>query len=237
MLEVGALTAAYGAHVAVDAVDIHVGAGETVAILGANGAGKSTLLKVIAGLVPAAAGARIALSGRPLVGLAPHLIVEAGIALVPEGRGIFADLTVRENLGLGAFPRRARAGEADSLDRVLALFPRLGERLGQRVHTMSGGEQQMVAIGRALMSAPDLLMLDEPSLGLSPLMTAELFKALDRVRSAGMAILIVEQNARRILKLADRAYLIANGRIVGQGPAATLAEDPKVAAAYLGGQA
>ena len=237
MLEVGALTAAYGPHVAVDAVDIHVGAGETVAILGANGAGKSTLLKVIAGLVPAAAGARIALSGRPLVGLAPHLIVEAGIALVPEGRGIFADLTVRENLGLGAFPRRARAGEADSLDRVLALFPRLAERLGQRVHTMSGGEQQMVAIGRALMSAPDLLMLDEPSLGLSPLMTAELFKALGRVRAAGMAILIVEQNARRSLKLADRAYLIANGRIVGQGPAATLAEDPKVAAAYLGGQA
>ncbi|MBN8943776.1 MAG: aldehyde dehydrogenase family protein [Rhizobiales bacterium] len=234
MLEVSRLSAAYGPHVAIDDISIVVGAGETVAILGSNGAGKSTLLKAIAGLVPAAETTAIRLNGMALHRAAPHAIVEAGIALVPEGRGIFADLTVRENLNLGAFPKRARAGEAQALEQVLALFPRLKERLGQQVRTMSGGEQQMVAIGRALMSKPDLLMLDEPSLGLSPLMTSELFKALDQVRRAGMAILLVEQNARKSLKLADRAYLIANGRIVGEGPADRLAEDPKVAAAYLG---
>ncbi len=183
------------------------------------------------------AEASVTFEGRRLEAADPHRIVEQGIALVPEGRGIFGDLTVRENLMLGAFPKRARAHEAATLDDVLTLFPRLAERLSQQVRTMSGGEQQMVAIGRALMSRPNLLMLDEPSLGLSPVMTGELFKGLAAIKARGMAILIVEQNAKRCLKLADRAYLIANGRIVGEGAAAALADDPQVAAAYLGGAA
>ena len=237
MLEVARLSASYGPHRAVDDVALHVGRGETVAILGANGAGKTTLLKTLAGLMPAGQGSSITFEGLPIRAADPHRIVEQGIALVPEGRGIFGDLTVRENLMLGAFPRRARAHETATLDDVLMLFPRLAERLSQQVRTMSGGEQQMVAIGRALMSRPNLLMLDEPSLGLSPVMTGELFKGLAAIKARGMAILIVEQNARRCLKLADRAYLIANGRIVGEGLAGDLANDPQVAAAYLGGAA
>ncbi len=237
MLEVARLSASYGPHRAVDDVALHVGRGETVAILGAKGAGKTTLLKTLAGLMPAGQGSSITFEGLPIRAADPHRIVEQGIALVPEGRGIFGDLTVRENLMLGAFPRRARAHETATLDDVLMLFPRLAERLSQQVRTMSGGEQQMVAIGRALMSRPNLLMLDEPSLGLSPVMTGELFKGLAAIKARGMAILIVEQNARRCLKLADRAYLIANGRIVGEGLAGDLANDPQVAAAYLGGAA
>jgi acyl-CoA reductase-like NAD-dependent aldehyde dehydrogenase/ABC-type branched-subunit amino acid transport system ATPase component len=235
MLEVARLSVSYGPHRAVDDVALSVAAGETVAILGANGAGKTTLLKAIAGLMPAGQGASITFDGLPIRAADPHRIVEQGIALVPEGRGIFGDLTVRENLMLGAFPKRARAYEAATLDDVLHLFPRLAERLSQAVRTMSGGEQQMVAIGRALMSRPNLLMLDEPSLGLSPVMTGELFRGLAEIKARGMAILIVEQNAKRCLRLADRAYLIANGRIVGEGRAADLADDPQVAAAYLGG--
>jgi branched-chain amino acid transport system ATP-binding protein len=167
--------------------------------------------------------------------LPAHAIVEAGLALVPEGRGIFGELTVRENLLLGAFARRARADEARNRERVLALFPRLGERLNQLASTMSGGEQQMVAVGRALMSAPELLLLDEPSLGLSPLLCGELFRALARVRGDGISVLLVEQNARRSLAIADRGYLIENGRIVGTGAATALASDPAVQRAYLGG--
>lgn len=233
MLEVRGLSAGYGAHRAVEAVDLEVAAGETVAILGANGAGKSTLLKALAGMMPA--GGEVRFAGSNVSGWPANERVARGIALVPEGRGIFGELTARENLTLGAFPRRARAREAATLEEVLSLFPRLRERLPQQVGTMSGGEQQMVAIGRALMSRPDLLMLDEPSLGLSPLMSGELFRALAQVKARGMTILIVEQNARRCLKLADRAYLLANGRVVGQGNAAALAADPAVAAAYLGG--
>ena len=165
----------------------------------------------------------MALDGRELVGLPPHRIVEAGLALVPEGRGIFGELTVRENLLLGAFARRARADEAHNRERVLALFPRLAERLDQTARTMSGGEQQMVAIGRALMSAPKMLLLDEPSLGLSPLLSGELFRALGRIRDDGIGVLLVEQNARKSLAIADRGYLIENGRIVGAGRAAELA--------------
>jgi branched-chain amino acid transport system ATP-binding protein len=235
MLEVSGLSAGYGAHRAIEAIDLQVAAGETVAILGANGAGKTTLLKALAGLLPAAGTVRF--QGADLARREAHAMVADGIALVPEGRGVFATLTVRENLSLGAFPRRARAREAATLAEVLQLFPRLRERLAQPVGTMSGGEQQMVAIGRALMSCPALLMLDEPSLGLSPLVTGELFQALAAVKARGMAILIVEQNARRCLRLADRAYLLANGRIVGEGAAAALAADPAVARAYLGGAA
>ena len=189
---------------------------------------------MIAGLLPAAGGARVTMDGRQLAGISVHHIVEAGIALVPEGRGIFGELTVRENLLLGAYPARARRSEAATLDMVLELFPRLRERLQQVVRTMSGGEQQMVAIGRALMSSPDIVLLDEPSLGLSPIMCSELFGALARIRATGVGILLVEQNARQSLNMADRGYLIEIGRIVGSGSAAALKDDPAVQRAYLG---
>jgi branched-chain amino acid transport system ATP-binding protein len=234
MLEVRGVSASYGKHQALSGIDLEVRQGEIVVILGANGAGKSTLLKTIAGLVPALPGARVALQGRDLLALPPHEIVEAGIALVPEGRGIFPALTVRENLQLGAYPRRARGAETRNAERVRQLFPRLAERQGQMVRTMSGGEQQMVAIARALMSAPDLLLLDEPSLGLSPILCTELFSALGDVRATGVSILLVEQNARQGLNIADRGYLIETGRIVGQGAAAALKNDPAVQRAYLG---
>jgi branched-chain amino acid transport system ATP-binding protein len=174
------------------------------------------------------------MAGRDLAGVPAHRIVEAGIALVPEGRGIFGELTVRENLLLGAYPARAREKEAANLDMVLNLFPRLQERLKQTVRTMSGGEQQMVAIGRALMSAPDILLLDEPSLGLSPIMCGELFQNLARIRGSGLGILLVEQNARQSLAIADRGYIIATGHIVGSGTADALKTDPAVQKAYLG---
>ena len=234
MLEIRGLSASYGKHSALSGVDLDVKPGEIVVMLGANGAGKSTLLKCIAGLIHPQTGSRVTFDGQDLLALPPHEIVEAGIALVPEGRGIFAELTVRENLELGAYARRARAGEADSLARVKTLFPRLAERGPQLARTMSGGEQQMVAIGRALMSAPKLLLLDEPSLGLSPLMCGELFQALGRIRDTGVGILLVEQNAQQGLNIADRGYLIETGRIVGQGSAAQLRDDPAVQRAYLG---
>ena len=234
MLEVRDISAFYGKHRALDGVSLDVGRSEIVVILGANGAGKTTLLKVIAGLVPAAGGARITMNGRELAGISVHRIVEAGLALVPEGRGIFSELSVRENLLLGAFPARARRGEAATLDMVLDLFPRLRERLQQTVRTMSGGEQQMVAVGRALMTSPEIVLLDEPSLGLAPIMCTELFGALSRIRSTGVGILLVEQNARQSLKVADRGYLIESGRIVGSGTGAALKEDPAVQRAYLG---
>jgi branched-chain amino acid transport system ATP-binding protein len=234
MLDVARLSTSYGQHLALDGVELTIVRGEIVVILGANGAGKTTLLKTIAGLVRPHPGARIALDGCDLARLPPHAIVEAGIALVPEGRGIFGELTVRENLLLGAYPGRARAKEAANLGLVLGLFPRLRERYRQTVRTMSGGEQQMVAIGRALMSSPDILLLDEPSLGLSPMLCTELFQVLAGIRGTGIGILLVEQNARQSLKLADRGLLIEAGRIVGQGSAAALRVDPAVQRAYLG---
>jgi branched-chain amino acid transport system ATP-binding protein len=237
MLEVCGLSACYGKHRALDGVGLSVARGEIVVILGANGAGKTTLLKAIAGLVPPIRGARVTLDGSDLVGLPSHAIVEAGIALVPEGRGIFAELTVRENLLLGAYAARARSKEASNLERVLGLFPRLQERLRQVVRTMSGGEQQMVAIGRALMSAPEILLLDEPSLGLSPLLCRELFQVLAGIRGNGIGILLVEQNAKQSLNIADRGLLIETGRIVGQGSAAELKDDPAVRRAYFGAAA
>jgi branched-chain amino acid transport system ATP-binding protein len=235
MLEAAGVSFSYGLHRALADVSLAVAPREIVVLLGANGAGKTTLLKAIAGLVTPGAGARIALAGRDLLALPPHAIVEAGVALVPEGRGIFGELTVRENLLLGAFPKRAREGEAQRLEQVLALFPRLKERQGQAVRTMSGGEQQMVAIGRALMSAPDILLLDEPSLGLSPLLCSELFATLARIRETGVGMLLVEQNARQSLRIADRGYLIETGRIVGEGSAEVLRSDPAVQRAFLGG--
>jgi branched-chain amino acid transport system ATP-binding protein len=237
MLECRGLSVSYGRHRALDGVAVRIAPGEIVVILGANGAGKSTLLQAIAGIVAAADSGEIVVDGRSIKNLPPHLIVEAGLALVPEGRRIFGDLTVLENLVLGAYAARAREAEADNLRRVLALFPRLAERRRQIARTMSGGEQQMVAIGRAMMSAPTILMLDEPSLGLSPILCTELFRALAEIRKTGMGILLVEQNARQALAIADRGYLLEGGRIVGEGDASSLARDPAVQQAYLGGAA
>jgi branched-chain amino acid transport system ATP-binding protein len=235
MLEVKNLSLAYGLHRALDGVALSVGRGEIVTILGANGAGKTSLLKAIAGVVRTLPGKQVSLGGRDISALAAHDIVESGLALVPEGRGIFGDLTVKENLLLGANPKRARDGEAARRDQVFSLFPRLRERAAQIARTMSGGEQQMLAIGRALMSNPDILLLDEPSLGLSPAMVQELFATLLRVREAGVGLLLVEQNAQESLRIADRGYVLENGIIVGHGSADHLKSDPAVQRAYLGG--
>jgi len=235
MLEIRDLSVSYGLHRALDNVALQMAPGEIVVILGANGAGKTTLLNAIAGVVPASAASQILLEGKSLRGVSLHEIVEAGLSLVPEGRAIFGDLTVLENLLLGAYARRARQSEREHLDKVLGLFPKLAERSAQTARTMSGGEQQMVAIGKAMMSAPSILMLDEPSLGLSPLLCSELFKALGEIRKAGVGILLVEQNARQALAIADRGYILENGQVVGEGPAARLASDPAVQLAYLGG--
>ncbi len=232
MLEVHGRSHAYGRHKALDEVSIRLRAGEAVAILGANGAGKTTLLNSIAGLVRPTAGS-IRFEGRELVGLSPHRIVEMGIATVPENRRLFEPMSVIENLNLGAYVDRARGGASAALERVFALFPRLAERRRQAVRTMSGGERQMVAIARALMAQPRLLLLDEPSLGLSPRLSGELFAALGRI-AHDVSILMVEQNARRALAMADRAYLLVLGRIVGEGEADLLARDSAVARSYLG---
>ena len=234
MLDVRALCAAYGQHPALQDVALTVGPGEIVVILGANGAGKSTLLRAIAGICEGRVTGEMTLDGHPLTGLSSDQVVERGIALVPEGRGIFGDLSVRENLTLGAYSKRARPDEAGNLDRVLRLFPKLQERQSQIARTMSGGEQQMVAIGRAMMSNPQILMLDEPSLGLSPLLCKELFQNLRTVRDAGIGILLVEQNAKQSLAIADRGYLLENTRITHSDSAAALATDPAVQKAYLG---
>jgi branched-chain amino acid transport system ATP-binding protein len=233
MLETRNLSVFYGRHRAVEGVSVTVGVGEIVVMLGANGAGKSTFLRAVAGVTPAQSGA-VVMDGRDITRRPPHEIVETGIALVPEDRGIFADLTVHENLVLGATPRRARAAEARNMARVLALFPRLAERRRQAVRTMSGGERQMVAIGRAMMSAPAILMLDEPSLGLSPLLCGELFRALARIKAEGVGIFLVEQNAKQSLAIADRGYLLDNGHIAGADTAEALARDETVRRAYLG---
>jgi branched-chain amino acid transport system ATP-binding protein len=234
MLEVTGLAVRYGKHAALHDVSLTLADSETVVILGANGAGKSSLLRAIAGLKTPEAGCDVRLDGASLIGLPAHEVLETGIALVPEGRGLFADLTVLENLRLGAYARRARASAVKNLEVVFRMFPRLAERQGQTVATMSGGEQQMVAIGRALMSSPRLLMLDEPSLGLAPILVHELFAALANIRKTGVSLLVVEQNVRISLSIADRGYLLEAGRIVGEGPASTLIDDPAVQQAFLG---
>ena len=233
MLEVKNLAVSYGRHRALEGVGLNVAKGEICVILGANGAGKSTLLKAIAGMVPSDAG-EVAMNGQALTRLKPHRIVEHGIALVPEGRGIFGELSVAENLQLGAHPPHARPHEKRQRDLVLDLFPRLAERQSQIARTMSGGEQQMVAIGRALMSCPKLLMLDEPSLGLAPIVTSELFTALGRISATGIAMLVVEQNVKASLAIAQRGYLMEAGRITGAGTADSLRADPAVQRAFLG---
>lgn len=221
----------YGRTLAVDGVDVEVGEGAIVTIIGANGAGKSSLLNGLMGVVRAQG--EVVFGGRRVGQLPPEARVAAGISLVPERRELFADLSVRDNLRLGAF-RRARAERDASLESVYARFPRLGERHRQLAGTLSGGERQMLAMGRALMSRPKLLMLDEPSLGLAPRIVAELFEQLTALRAQGVAILLVEQNARAALRIADHAYVLELGSITQQGPAAQIAEDARLIDSYLG---
>ncbi len=232
LLRVEGLAVRYGGVQALQGVDIEVAAGEVVAILGANGAGKTTLVRALSGLVPKAGG-RVTFDGVDLTRAGSARIVGAGLIQVPEGRDIFAAMSVRENLLMGAY--RFPHVKADQLDNVFELFPRLKERLGQRAGTLSGGEQQMLAIGRALLSQPKLLMLDEPSLGLAPLVVKLVFDTLATLAKRGMTLLIVEQNARRALALATRAYVITNGRVKISGPATDVAASPEIVAAYLGG--
>ncbi len=234
MLEIDGLDHSYGRHRALHDVSIRVRSGEVVAILGANGAGKTTLLNAVAGLLRPSGGS-IRFRGNELIGLAAHRIVEQGIATVTETRHLFGPMSVIENLSLGAFTHATREAAPAQMAQVFELFPRLAERRRQPVRTMSGGEQQMVAVGRALMARPSLLLLDEPSLGLAPLIATELFVALERIaRKGDTSILMVEQNARRALKMADRGYLLALSRIVGEGSAKSLAQDKAVAESYLG---
>lgn len=235
MLAVTDLSVRYGMHEALTSVSLQVSRDEIVVILGANGAGKSTLLSAIAGNCVGDSDGRVEFDGVPLLGLDTAQVVEQGIAFVPEGRGVFADLTVEENLKLGSYAEHARRNEQQNLREVLSLFPKLEERKKQIVRTMSGGEQQMVAIGRALMSAPSILMLDEPSLGLSPLLCKELFNSLTQVQNSGVGILLVEQNAKQSLNISDRGYLLGNGKILGEDSAENLLNNSAVQSAYLGG--
>jgi branched-chain amino acid transport system ATP-binding protein len=233
MLELHDVDAAYGDVRVLAGVTLRVGPGEIVALLGPNGAGKSTLLGCVAGLVRPRAGA-IRWEGQDLRALSPHLIVERGLATVPEGRRLFGSMTVEDNLDLGAFSPRARAVRRQSLDRVFTLFPVLHARRRQIVRSLSGGQQQMVAVGRALMASPRLLMLDEPSLGIAPQLVRAILDALAEINRAGVAIFLVEQNVRAALTLAHRAYILEGGRIVGEGNGSALLQDPHVRRAYLG---
>jgi branched-chain amino acid transport system ATP-binding protein len=233
LLTVENLCVEYGAVQALRDVSFRIGKGEIVSLIGANGAGKSTTLRALSGLVRPASGG-IFHEGRPVSGLPPHRIARLGIAHVPEGRGVFANMTVRENLEMGAYTRASRAEVEESFERVFGLFPRLSERASQPAGTLSGGEQQMLAIGRAMVQRPDLLLLDEPSMGLSPLLVNEIFRLVAEINRAGTTILLVEQNANMALSVANRAYVLETGRIVLSGSAEELREDPKVREAYLG---
>jgi branched-chain amino acid transport system ATP-binding protein len=232
-LRVDGIEAAYGDVTAVHDVSLEVRRGETVALIGANGAGKTTTLRAISGLLPVRRGS-IEFEGERLLGLGPAQIVARGIAHVPEGRQLFPSMSVRENLDLGARSAAAKARKAESRQRVFDLFPRLGERRQQLAGTLSGGEQQMCAIGRGLMACPKLLMLDEPSLGLAPVMVKAIFENLSRINAQGMTILLVEQNVLRSLQLAHRGYILENGRVALAGPAAGLLSSPHIKQAYLG---
>ena len=232
VLEVRALRAGYGAIEVLRGVELDVAAGEIVALLGSNGAGKSTLNNNLSGLYRPFGGT-ISFDGQPIAGARSTRIVEAGLVQVPEGRRVFPNLSVRENLELGSY-RRGRANRARNLEHVLHVFPRLRERLAQFAGTLSGGEQQMLAIGRGMMSEPRLLILDEPSLGLSPLLVEEMFALIGRLNSDGLAILLVEQNVVQSLAIAHRAYVLENGRIALSGNAADLAAHPELRKSYLG---
>lgn len=232
LLELRSVSAAYGAVPALRSVSLCVEEGEVVTLIGANGAGKSTCLKVITGLLAPKEG-ELLWRGQDLSRIPAHDRVPLGLAMAPEGRQVFARMTVRENLEMGAYRRRDRQVEAD-FEKVFGLFPRLRERLAQKAGTLSGGEQQMLAIGRALMSRPSLLLLDEPSLGLAPLLVKQIFEILVQIRSLGLAVLLVEQNARQALQVADRAYVFEVGKVTLAGSAQELARDPSVQQAYLG---
>jgi branched-chain amino acid transport system ATP-binding protein len=233
VLEVNGLEVRYGGIRAVKGIDLAVEEGELVCLIGANGAGKSSTLRAIAGLHPPGAGA-VRYAGRDLAGTRAFERARAGLVMVPEGRGVFPQLTVDENLDMGAYARADREVEADR-ERVFGLFPRLRERRGQTGGTLSGGEQQMLAIGRALMSRPKLLLLDEPSMGLAPIVVQLIFEVIQEINALGVTCLLVEQNARAALALARRGYVMESGAITLSGPAAELADDPKVVEAYLGG--
>jgi branched-chain amino acid transport system ATP-binding protein len=232
MLEVNDIHSGYGAVEVLRGVSLSVAAGETVALLGSNGAGKSTLNNTISGLLPVWSG-EILFEGQAISGASSQAIVAQGIIQIPEGRLIFPNMTVRENLELGSY-RRARERRAQNLDRVVSIFPRLKERFGQYAGTLSGGEQQMLAIGRGLMAEPRLLILDEPSLGLSPIMMEEMFSLIQRLNVGGLALLLVEQNVMQSLQIADRAYVLENGVITLEGPGETLMNDDNLKRSFLG---
>jgi branched-chain amino acid transport system ATP-binding protein len=233
MYEVSDVAVNYGAASAVADVRLRIDVGELVVVVGPNGAGKSTLINAMAGLHAVAAG-RLLVDGQDITREAPHRFCERGIAIVPEGRRLFVNLTVRENLELGSYRAGARKARADSLARVCALFPVLAERMAAPAGALSGGQQQMVAIGRALMARPRFLLLDEPSLGLSPLITGELFRAIREINASGVAILLVEQNVAMALELARRAYVLDEGRIAAEGEPKMLMSQSQIQKAYLG---
>jgi branched-chain amino acid transport system ATP-binding protein len=233
MLELKGVSSGYGAIEALKSIHLRIDKGEIVTLIGANGAGKSTTLRSITGLVAPAAG-DVVFEGRKINGIPTHQITAMGISMVPEGRAIFANLTVLENLEMGAYLQKNKAQNAAELERVYVLFPRLKERRKQLGGTLSGGEQQMLAIGRALMARPRMLLLDEPSLGLAPLLVHTIFGAIDAINKEGTTILLVEQNANAALRHSHRAYVLETGTIVMEGPSAQLAADPRVKEAYLG---
>jgi len=233
MLEVRNFSVSYGAAPAISGVNLAVAAGMLAVVVGPNGAGKSTLINAIGGL-HASNGGTLSIHGKSLTGTPPHRYCDHGIALVPEGRRLFTGLTVLENLELGSYRRDARRKRTETLDQVCTMFPVLKERLAAEAGTLSGGQQQMVAIGRALMARPKLLLLDEPSLGLAPVIVAELFRAIRRINAAGVAILLVEQNVAAALDIAHRAYVLEEGRIVARGKPRELAAQPHIQRAYLG---
>jgi branched-chain amino acid transport system ATP-binding protein len=233
MLTLENVSVNYGAIEALTGVSMHVEKGEVVTLIGANGAGKTTTLRTITGLLQPTNG-RITFEGENIGGKPTHKLVARGISMSPEGRGVFANLSVRENLQMGGYLNKDKRAVAADMERAFQLFPRLKEREAQKAGTLSGGEQQMLAIGRALMSKPRLLLLDEPSLGLAPLVVHTIFEAIDEIRSKGTTILLVEQNAHAALGHSDRAYVLETGRIVMEGPSKELAADPKIKEAYLG---
>jgi len=233
MLTLENVSVSYGAIEALTGINLRVEQGEVVTLIGANGAGKTTTLRTITGLLEPKVG-RVTYEGKQISGVATHKLVPMGIAMSPEGRGVFANLSVRENLEMGAFIRKDKKGIADDMERGFTLFPRLKEREQQKAGTLSGGEQQMLAMARALMSRPRLLLLDEPSLGLAPLVVHSIFEAIDQIKGEGTTILLVEQNANAALHHSDRAYVLETGRIVMEGDSRQLAQDPRVKEAYLG---
>jgi branched-chain amino acid transport system ATP-binding protein len=236
LLELKGVQVAYGGIKAVKGIDLAVAQGELVCLIGANGAGKTTTLKAITGLVPVAGGS-VLYDGRDLRGLPSFQLVRRGLVMVPEGRGIFGRLTIEENLAMGAYTRRDKAAIRHDIERVFTLFPRLKERRLQAAGTLSGGEQQMLAMGRAVLSRPRLLLLDEPSMGLSPIMVQKVFETVRAIAAEGVTILLIEQNAKLALEVSHRGYVMESGEITLAGAAASLLDDPKVRAAYLGEEA